>query len=107
VAAVVAVEVVAELLRSPELPRSVERWSPRSVQGRRQVELLPELGHQVAQRCWKETKTPQVWLDLRMQVQSALQAALPVRALRTCSCILYRKAVRQEAEGRRVQFFWT
>lgn len=79
---------------------------PRSAPGWRQVELRREMSReQAAQQCLKAMRMPEqdpkVYSDLKVQAQSARQVATSVPALTTCSCILRRKAVRQEAERRR------
>jgi len=90
--------VVRQPLESHSLLRSVPGW--------RRVELRRAMSReQAAQRCLKATRMleqgPKVYSDLKVQAQSAPQVAKSVPVLTTCSCILRRKAVRQEAERRR------
>ena len=91
--------VVLQPLETHSSLRSEPDW--------RRVELPRAMSReQAAQQCLKVTRMleqdPKVCSDLRVQAQSAPQVAMPVLEQKICFCILRSRAVRQEAEGRRV-----
>jgi hypothetical protein len=87
-------------------PLALAHSSRRSLVEARQAEQPAMPQEQVALRCWGSKRTTagqglRVWQGSKTRVQSVLQVAMPVPELRICSCILWSKVVRQEAEGRR------